>query len=71
MAIGAFILMAMIGYCCWFFGRLHEAQTDARVEQLQQDAYLWAADNDKLPPPVIQTVYVDTETGEMLHGYNG
>ena len=64
-------LILGLGWCCWFFGRCYEANVTDRYEAEEEAAYRWAAAHNKLPPPVIKTVYVDTETGEELHGYEG
>lgn len=64
-------ILAALVYLGWFYGRVYEAQVEAQAERQDEAAYRYAAAHNKLPDPVIKTVYVDTETGEMLHGYEG
>ena len=63
MAYMILMVVGMFGYLCWFFGGIHEAKVDYRQEQLDMQAYEWAVRHDRLPTV---TMYVDTETGEVL-----
>lgn len=68
-AIGAIALLLILGipaYFMWFMGRVHEAGVEYREEQLQADAYSWAARHGKLPEPQVTIRYVDLETGVVL-----
>lgn len=56
-------LLGTFGMLCWMYGRVYEAHVDYRQEQLDYQAYEWAAAHGRLP-----TVhhYIDSETGETL-----
>lgn len=63
MALALLLFLGALFYCGWFFGQVHEAMAEDREAQLEEAAYRWAAKNGKLPT---ETLYVDTETGEIL-----
>lgn len=66
MALALLLMLLFISYVGWFFGRIHEASVEYRVEQMEQDAYSWAACHGRLPAPEVRIRYVDLETGITL-----
>lgn len=57
------IIIGIISYFMFNAGRVYQANAEWREEQLAQEAYLWAAANDRLPT---MTRVVDLDTGEVV-----
>lgn len=71
---GTITVLFLIGsalWLAWFFGRIHEAGVEARLEEQDAAAYRYAAAHIKPPAPVIKTRYVDIETGIVLEEREG
>lgn len=71
MALAILFVLCTLLYCGWFFGRLHEANVEARAEEQNQAAFWHAQAHGLLPDPIIKTRYVDLETGIVLEEHEG